>query len=103
MKQNHVGKKENSKKNLALIPLNKVGDYCKGEDNNTTIPVTYQGTTTLAILDSGAGVAIATKAIWESWGRSALKKIRMKFQIADGYIERSIGLLEGVVISSCGV
>ena len=27
----------------------------------------------------------------------------MKLQLADGYIERPIGLLEGVVVSSCGV
>ena len=46
---------------MASIALNKVGDYCEGEDSNTTIPVTYQGETTLAILDSGARVAIATK------------------------------------------
>ena len=74
-----------------------MGDYCKGEDSNTTILVTYDDVTTLAILDSGAGVAIATKAIWESWGRSALRKTRMKLQLADGYIERPIGLLEGVL------
>ena len=63
---------------MAAVPLNKVGDYCEGEDSNTTIPVTYQGETTLAILDSGAGVAIATKKIWESWEKLALRKTRMK-------------------------
>ena len=53
------------------VPLNKVGDYCEGEDSNTTIPVDFNGQQTLAILDSGAGVAIATKRIWESWGKPA--------------------------------
>ena len=85
------------------VPLNKVGDYCKGEDSNTTIPVDFNGQQTLAILDSGAGVAIATKRIWESWGKPAIRKTRMKLQLADGYIEKSIGLLEKVVVSSCGV
>ena len=27
----------------------------------------------------------------------------MKLQLADGYIERPLGLLEGVVVTSCGV
>ena len=27
----------------------------------------------------------------------------MKLQLADGHIERSIGLLEGVIVTSCGV
>ena len=34
------------------VPLNKVGDYCEGESNNTTIPVDFNGQKTLAILDS---------------------------------------------------
>ena len=85
------------------VPLNKVGDYCEGEDSNTTIPVDFNGQQTLAILDSGAGVAIATQRIWESWGKPAIRKTRMKLQLADGYIEKPIGLLEKVVVSSCGV
>ena len=62
-------------KNYELVPLNKVGDYCEGEDSNTTIPIEFKGQQMLAILDSGGGVAIATKKIWESWGKHALKKI----------------------------
>ena len=49
------------------MSLNKVGEYCEGEDSNMTIPVSYQGVKTFAILDSGAGVAIATKGIWEAY------------------------------------
>ena len=45
------------------VPINKVGDYCEGEDGNTTLPIEYKGVKTTAILDSGAGVPIATKAI----------------------------------------
>ena len=76
------------------MPLNKVGDYREGEGRNTTIPVEYAELRTLAILESGAGVSIATKKIWEAWGISALRKTRMKLQLANGYIERPIGLLE---------
>ena len=32
----------------------------------------------LAILDSGAGVAIRAKKVWESWGKPTLRKTRMK-------------------------
>ena len=103
MKPNQEKEKENSRKNQTLAPLNKVGDYCEGEDSNITIPVTYEGITMLAILDSGAEVAIETKKIWESWGRPALRKTRMKLQLADGHIERPIEILEGVMVTSCGV
>ena len=60
------------------MPLNKVGDYREGEGRNTTIPVEYAELRTLEIWDSGAGLAIATKKIWEAWGRPALQKTRMK-------------------------
>ena len=59
-------KGEATKQNFEPIALNKVGDYCEGEDGNTTVPVEFQGRRTLTILDSGAGVGIATKNIWES-------------------------------------
>ena len=100
---NHIQGQENQTKARTPVPLNKVGEYCEGEDSNTTIPVSYQGIKTFAILDIGAGVAIATKGIWEAWGRPALRKSRMKLQLADGHIERPIGLLEGVIVTSCGV
>ena len=93
--------KNNKKRNFEPVPLNKVGDYYEGEDGNMTIPIDFKGQQTLAILDSGGGVDITTKRIWESWGKPAIKKIRMKLQLADGYIERPIGLLEKVVVSSC--
>ena len=98
-----MAKGAKAKQNVEPVPLNKVGDYCKGEDSNTTILVEFNERKTLAILDSGAGVAIATKKIWDSWGRPALRKTRMKLQLADGYVERPLGLLEGVVVTSCKV
>ena len=85
------------------VPSNKVGDYCEGEDNNTTLPVEFNEVKSMAILDSGAGVAIATKEVWDAWGNPALRKTRMKLQLADGYIESPIGLLEKVVVTSCRI
>ena len=37
------------------------------------------------------------------WGKPALRKTRMKLQLADGYIERPIDLIERVIATSCGV
>ena len=65
------------------IPLNKVGDYCEGDDGNTTLPVEFNEVKSLAILDSGAGVAIATTHIWEKWGRPTIRETRLKLQLAD--------------------
>ncbi|MCO5578698.1 hypothetical protein L7F22_032543 [Adiantum nelumboides] len=77
--------------NAKPVPINKVGENCEGEEGNTTLPVEYKGVKTLAILDSGAGVAIATNFFWEKWGRAALRKTRMKLQLADGYKEIPLG------------
>ena len=44
--------------NTRPVPLNKVGEYCEGEDGNTTLPVEFQGVTTMAILDSGSGLRL---------------------------------------------
>ena len=60
------------------LPINKVGYYCEGEDNNTTLPIEFNELRRLAILDSGASVAIATKEVWDSWGKLSLRKTRMK-------------------------
>ena len=56
------------KEKCESVPINKVGDYCEGEDGNTTLLVEFNNVKSLAILDSGASVAIATKEVWESWG-----------------------------------
>ena len=42
------------------IPLNKVGDYNEGNDSDTTLPIEFNEVQSLAILDSGAGVALIT-------------------------------------------
>ena len=43
-----------------LVYLKKVGDYNEGNDSNTTLPVEYNDVQSLAILDSGARVALIT-------------------------------------------
>ncbi|MCO5593602.1 hypothetical protein L7F22_047617 [Adiantum nelumboides] len=78
-------------------------DYCEGNEGNTTLQVDYNRVKTIAILDSGAGVAIATKQIWDKWGRPALKKTRMKLQLADGYVEKPLSILEHIIVTLCGI
>ena len=46
------------------------------------------------------GIAISTKGTWESCEEPALQKTRMK---ADGCIEKPLGLLKRVIVTSCGV
>lgn len=41
--------------NCEPLPINKVGDYCEGEDGNTTLPLEFNNVKSLAILDSEAG------------------------------------------------
>ena len=60
------------------IPVNKVGEYCEGKDINITLPIEYNNVQTLATLDSGAGIVIATKSLWEAWGKLAISRTRMK-------------------------
>ena len=55
---------------VQIVPLNKVGDYCEGEDGNITLPIEYNYVNALTILDSGAGIVIATKSIWEACGKN---------------------------------
>ena len=85
------------------IPVNKLGDYCEGKDGNITLLVEYNNVKTLAILDNGAGIAIATKSLWEAWGKLAIKRTRMKLQLFDGYIKSPIGLIEKIIVTSCGI
>ena len=57
------------------------------DKGNATLPLEYNGVKTMAILDTGAGIGIATKAMWEKWEKRALQKTRMDLQLADGSLE----------------
>ena len=57
----------------------------------------------MAILDSGAGMSIATKTIWEKWGKPTVRQTCMNLQLADGSLENPIGLLESIMVKSCGI
>ena len=50
----------------------------------------------MAILDTGAGIGIATKAMWVKWGKKALRKtcmdLQLAVQLADGNLERTVGV-----------
>ena len=85
------------------VPLNKVVDFCEGDDGNTTILADFNEVRILAILDSGVGIAIATNQVCESWEKQALRKIRMKLQLTNGFMESPIGLLEKVIVTSCSI
>ena len=85
------------------VPLNKVKDYCEGEDGNITLAVEYKNVTPLAILDSGARVSIVTKSTWESWGKPTIRQMQMKLQLADGHLEHPLRLLKGIKITTCGI
>ena len=60
------------------VPLNKVGDYSEGNNSNTTLPPEYNEVQSLAILNSGAGVALIIVQVWEAWGKPTLRKTQMK-------------------------
>lgn len=85
------------------MPLNKVGKCCEGDDGNTSLPIEFNEIKSLAILDSGFGVAIATKQVWEPWGKPALRKMKMKLHFANGFVESPIGMLEKVIVTSCRI
>ena len=60
LKENH-----HTTTSVQSIQLNKVGDYCEGDEGNSTLPMELNEVKCLAILDSGAEVAIASKKVGE--------------------------------------
>ena len=87
------------------VPFNKVSSYQERnkDKGNVTLPLEYNGVKTMAILDTRAGIGIATKAMWVKWGKKALRKTCMDLQLADGNLEQSLGLLENVIMKTCGI
>ena len=61
LKPIHMPKEVVGKVKCEPIPINKVIDSSEGEDSNTTLPIEFNKVTSMAILDSREGVAIATK------------------------------------------
>ena len=76
------------------VPFNKVSSYqeINKDKGNATLPLEYNGVKTMAILDTGAGIGIATKSMWVKWGKNASRKTCMDLQLADGNLERPIGV-----------
>ena len=60
--------KKSLRKAFKPIPITKVSDYYEEENGNTTLLVEFVDQTSIAILGSGAGVAIVIKDVWEPWG-----------------------------------
>ena len=80
------------------------GHIIKDPERIATLRVTINSVIMyVVILDSGTGVGIATKAIWESWGKPAIQRMRMSTQLADGSLEIPIGFLEDMKVKSCGI
>ena len=100
---NQLQNENKTKAQVQPVPVNKVVEYCKGEDGNITLLVEYNNVKTLAILDSGEGIAIATKSLWEAWGQFAIRRTWMNLQLVDGHLEVPLGLLEGITITTCGI
>ena len=79
----------------------KQGRKIPGKDEgNTTLPLEMASIVSIAILDSGAGISIATKSMWEKWGKPIVQSTRMNLQLADGSLEQPIGVLENVTVKS---
>lgn len=51
------------------IEISKVSGIQGKYDRNTTLPIEYEGVKSVALLDSGTGINIATKRIWQKGGK----------------------------------
>ena len=72
-------------------------------EGNTTLPVEHGSIISIAILDSGAGISVATKSLLEKWGKPTVQSTRMNLQLADGTLKNPIGILENVSLTSYGI
>ena len=105
-KKHHIEPKsiKPAKGQSVSVPINAVAYVPKTEETgNTTLPIEYNKYKAIAILDTGAGISIATKSVWEKWGKLALRKTRVQLQLADGKLAKPLGMLENVTVESCGI
>ena len=72
-----MGGKSTTKTVTICAPLNKVGEVIKKDEGNATLPVEVESIISMAILDSGAGISIATKTIWEKWGKPKVRQTHL--------------------------
>ena len=86
-----------------LIELKKVSGIQTKDEGNTTLLINYKGIESIAILDSGVGINIATKSIWEKWGRPTVCCTHMNLQLAYGSLENPISSIENITVTSCGI
>ena len=92
------------RKKPVKVPINTVAYVPKSDDTgNTTLPVALNDYKANAILDTGAGVSIATESVWKKWGKPTLRKTRMKLQLADGKLASPMGMMEHVTVTRCGI
>ena len=90
---------------MERVPLSigKVSDPSDHISGHTTLPVKYGGKESMAILDSGAGIGIATKPVWIKWGKPTLYKVCMSLQLTDGSLNTPLKLVEDITMESCGI
>jgi len=76
------GNRDQGGKKVTLVSLNKLSQYCKKDEGNTTLPMEINDVVLTAILDSGVGLSIATKSILEKWEKPMIRRTRMHLQLA---------------------
>ena len=56
-----------------LVSINKMSKKMGSLEGNTTLPVEHRNVIFMAILDSGAGMSVATKSIWKKWEKPTIR------------------------------
>ena len=85
------------------VSINKMSKKMGSSEGNTTLLVEHGSITFMAILDSRAGMSVATKSIWEKWGKPTVWSTQMNLQLANGRLKNPIGILENVALTTCGI
>ena len=86
---------------LSLKKGGKTNEHIQG---HTTLPIKYRDIESMAILDSGASISIATtKPMWERWGKPTLHKTQANMQLVGGSLNNPIGIIKDITVESCGI